>query len=456
MSLAHATRPTRLSRTSYLASGLLLLATLGGGVRAAALLAADDDPQLVADLRSDVDRHRRRAGRGRGAARPDERHGPQHQRLRLRLPDDGPGLLPGLRRRPGRAVRPHEAAGPRGGQDHPDPALRRLPRRRRPLAPRRGRGHGDVRRPARRWPSGPRRPWHPPATSTSPPSTRRLRAPALATSTTSTEGACDVTDHARTPFRGRGSRPCWCSATSPSRSCAHWPAPRCSWPSSRARTPVTSRARSPSSPRCWDARRRSPWSPCLWSPTSAAALPRPHVAPGRRPAGARRRARRRRRCLAPRRSPRRLGVAPERPRGRHHGPDRGRSRPRGARVRSRPGCQPSRRDASSRSRSAPRLVAAAAGISGGGHVRGLCRVAASASGGTAACLAGGKVDRSYDVSAIDVDITTNRYGDHDPGGHMYALTSAIPAIRAEEQSRQVSIGLARRPDPAAGDPGQRG
>ncbi len=47
MSLAHATRPTRLSRTSYLASGLLLLATLGGGVRAAALLAADDDPRSL-------------------------------------------------------------------------------------------------------------------------------------------------------------------------------------------------------------------------------------------------------------------------------------------------------------------------------------------------------------------------------------------------------------------------
>ena len=44
MSLAHATRSTRLSRTSYLASGLLLLATVGGGIRAAALLSANDDP----------------------------------------------------------------------------------------------------------------------------------------------------------------------------------------------------------------------------------------------------------------------------------------------------------------------------------------------------------------------------------------------------------------------------
>ena len=47
MSLAHATRPTRLSRSSYLASGLLLLATIVGGVRATALLTAEDDPQSL-------------------------------------------------------------------------------------------------------------------------------------------------------------------------------------------------------------------------------------------------------------------------------------------------------------------------------------------------------------------------------------------------------------------------
>ena len=47
MSLAHATRPTRLSRSSYFASGLLLLATVAGGVRATALLTADDDSQSL-------------------------------------------------------------------------------------------------------------------------------------------------------------------------------------------------------------------------------------------------------------------------------------------------------------------------------------------------------------------------------------------------------------------------
>ena len=47
MSLAHATRSTRLSRSSYLASGLLLVATVVGGVRATALLTANDDPQSL-------------------------------------------------------------------------------------------------------------------------------------------------------------------------------------------------------------------------------------------------------------------------------------------------------------------------------------------------------------------------------------------------------------------------
>ena len=53
--------------------------------------------------------------------------------------------------------------------------------------------------------------------------------------------------------------------------------------------------------------------------------------------------------------------------------------------------------------------------------------------------------RTYDVTMIDVDIPLNRWGDHDPAGKMYALTSQIPAIRAQEQSREVSLGL--RDDP---------
>jgi manganese oxidase len=53
--------------------------------------------------------------------------------------------------------------------------------------------------------------------------------------------------------------------------------------------------------------------------------------------------------------------------------------------------------------------------------------------------------RSYSVTMIDVDIPLNRYGDHDPAGKMYALTSQIGAIRAEEISREVSLGM--RDDP---------
>jgi FtsP/CotA-like multicopper oxidase with cupredoxin domain len=93
-----------------------------------------------------------------------------------------------------------------------------------------------------------------------------------------------------------------------------------------------------------------------------------------------------------------------------------------------------------------RLVAVATGVALAAAVVGLGGAATTAaSAATPGCLSGGPADRSYDVTAIDVDITTNKYGDHDPNGHMYALTSAIPAIRAEEQSHAVSIGL--RDDP---------
>src|SRR3954463_16522718 len=61
------------------------------------------------------------------------------------------------------------------------------------------------------------------------------------------------------------------------------------------------------------------------------------------------------------------------------------------------------------------------------------------------CLAGGPVDKSFDISALDVDIPVNRFGDHDPGGKMYALNSRISAIRDEEKSQHVSIGLGDDP-----------
>jgi FtsP/CotA-like multicopper oxidase with cupredoxin domain len=65
---------------------------------------------------------------------------------------------------------------------------------------------------------------------------------------------------------------------------------------------------------------------------------------------------------------------------------------------------------------------------------------ASASGGTGPCPVDAPL-RTYAVTAIDVDIPLNRHGDHDPAGKMYVLTDQIAAVRAQEQSRKVSIGL---------------
>ncbi|MEM9555966.1 MAG: multicopper oxidase domain-containing protein [Acidobacteriota bacterium] len=76
-----------------------------------------------------------------------------------------------------------------------------------------------------------------------------------------------------------------------------------------------------------------------------------------------------------------------------------------------------------------------------------------------ACRDGGPV-REVAVSAIDVTITLNRWGDHVSGGYMYALDPAIPRIRAFEAAleadrmepesldvERVSFGL--RDDPIA-------
>jgi FtsP/CotA-like multicopper oxidase with cupredoxin domain len=49
--------------------------------------------------------------------------------------------------------------------------------------------------------------------------------------------------------------------------------------------------------------------------------------------------------------------------------------------------------------------------------------------------------RTYDVTAMDVDIPLNRFGDHDPNGKMFTLTSKIAAVKAQQASQHVSIGL---------------
>ena len=58
--------------------------------------------------------------------------------------------------------------------------------------------------------------------------------------------------------------------------------------------------------------------------------------------------------------------------------------------------------------------------------------------------------KEYDVVAIRVDITLNRWGDHDPEGYMYALAESVPAIRAQEakgadENYGLSLGLGADP-----------
>lgn len=70
---------------------------------------------------------------------------------------------------------------------------------------------------------------------------------------------------------------------------------------------------------------------------------------------------------------------------------------------------------------------------------------ATAQGGPGSpCPASAPVKR-FSVQAIDVDIPLNRFGDHDPQGKMFVLSSMVDEVRAQESSRRVSIGL--RDDP---------
>jgi FtsP/CotA-like multicopper oxidase with cupredoxin domain len=52
---------------------------------------------------------------------------------------------------------------------------------------------------------------------------------------------------------------------------------------------------------------------------------------------------------------------------------------------------------------------------------------------------------TFNISAINVKMILNRYGVNDPNSFMYVLNSNIPAVRAEEQSGQVSTGLGNDP-----------
>ena len=63
--------------------------------------------------------------------------------------------------------------------------------------------------------------------------------------------------------------------------------------------------------------------------------------------------------------------------------------------------------------------------------------------GAAACTHGA-AEREYDIVALAVDITLNRYGDHDPEGRMYVLASTTSTEVREAERRgagAVSLGL---------------
>lgn len=60
------------------------------------------------------------------------------------------------------------------------------------------------------------------------------------------------------------------------------------------------------------------------------------------------------------------------------------------------------------------------------------------------CTTGGPF-RDYDVSAITVEMTLNRFGNHDPAAFMYVLDQNIAAVASQEATGQVSAGLRKDP-----------
>ena len=65
------------------------------------------------------------------------------------------------------------------------------------------------------------------------------------------------------------------------------------------------------------------------------------------------------------------------------------------------------------------LAAAAGAATGGGGAGGVCPTGAPV--------------RHFDVVSLDVDITLNRFKDHDPLGQMYTLKDNVAAVRAQDR-----------------------
>src|SRR5919197_1913686 len=72
------------------------------------------------------------------------------------------------------------------------------------------------------------------------------------------------------------------------------------------------------------------------------------------------------------------------------------------------------------------------------------RIGESATGPGTPCPSTAPV-KKFDVTAIDIDIPLNKFGDHDPKGKMYVLNGKLAAAKNEATTRQVSTGL--RDDP---------
>ena len=72
--------------------------------------------------------------------------------------------------------------------------------------------------------------------------------------------------------------------------------------------------------------------------------------------------------------------------------------------------------------------------------------AVQASGGGGPCPAAAPV-KSFDVSAIDVKMWLNRFGDNDPTAQMYVLDSMIDDVRAQEAAGPSSLSIGLRDDP---------
>jgi hypothetical protein len=89
------------------------------------------------------------------------------------------------------------------------------------------------------------------------------------------------------------------------------------------------------------------------------------------------------------------------------------------------------------------MVSSAVLVSTSGLALPLTTTAVAAASGAAPCPASAPV-KTFDVSAIDMKMWLDRFGDNDPQAQMYVLDSMIPAVRAQEAAgpSSLSIGLA--------------